>query len=111
MQPSRFLDEVPKELVKTNVIEVASRDRYTDGYAGDPIASPFQKIKPVNTVKEKMLSAKPGSEKEFSDGDTVEHDKFGRGLIIAQTEKVWVIAFDNGGIKKLAKGVADIRKV
>ena len=111
MQPSRFLDEVPEELVKTNVVEASSRDRYTDGYAGDPIASPFKKIKPVNTVKEKMLTAKPVSEKEFSDGDTVEHDKFGRGLIIAQTEKVWVIAFDDGGIKKLAKGIADIRKV
>ena len=58
-----------------------------------------------------MLTAKPVSEKEFSDGDIVEHDKFGRGLIIAQTEKVWVIAFDDGGIKKLAKGIADIRKV
>lgn len=111
MQPSRFLDEVPEELVKTNLTEAKSRDRYTDGYAGTPIDSPFKKIKPVNKVREKMLAANPDTEVKFSDGDTVEHDKFGRGLIIAQTEKVWTIAFDSDGIKKLAKGVADLRKV
>ena len=52
-----------------------------------------------------------GSNDDFSPGDQVTHAKFGHGTVIESDSKTVTIMFDEAGQKKLAKGIAPIKKV
>ena len=41
----------------------------------------------------------------------MEHSKFGRGMVIEQDDRTVTVIFDSVGQKKLAKGMAPVRKV
>ena len=48
---------------------------------------------------------------EFRDGDRVSHPEFGQGIVVSQDETTVSIAFAGTGLKKLAKGVAPLKKI
>ena len=52
-----------------------------------------------------------GSDVDFAAGDKVKHPKFGEGMVIEATASVVTVAFDDAGIKKLAKGIAPLKKL
>ncbi len=44
-------------------------------------------------------------------GDKVKHAKFGTGLIVGEDTSTLTVAFDSVGIKKMAKGIAPLKKI
>lgn len=76
-----------------------------DGYRGKPASTPFD---PLKYVKREI---KAGPVENFEIGDTLEHPKFGRGMLIEQDAKTMSIMFDSVGMKKIGKGFVKITKV
>ncbi len=83
--PSRFLSDIPAELVKIERVGAVRSGMGT--YGMTPTAR----------------TASEASEETFSDGTTVEHPSFGTGMIVAQTDTEYTIAFAGKGIKKITK--------
>ena len=48
---------------------------------------------------------------DFEIGDQVSHGKFGFGLVVDVDDKTVTVIFETVGQKRLAKGIAPIRKV
>ncbi len=59
--------------------------------------------------RRQKANASAGDE-EFAVGDKVRHAKFGEGLIIDQDGKTLTVIFDAAGQKKMAKGIAPLKK-
>ncbi len=79
--PSRFLADIPKELYHEDHTHV--HDSMYTHHAH-------------KTREQTALNA-------FADGTAVAHPQFGTGLIVAQDENTYTIAFAGAGIKKIAK--------
>lgn len=96
--PSRFIEEIPKELTKTNVIEpkpaTYSKNSYSSGTQG---------FKKVITMEDLNKRAK---DFPYSVGEKVTHKKFGLGVVKDVNDKKVTINFV-GGTKEIAMAVAD----
>ena len=91
---SRFLSDIPAKL-----------------YSG------HEQVGQPSTVKRKSSARRPSSNSQlFNDGDHVQHDKFGRGIVIdckdvGDDQEVTVVFKGETGIKKLLGGFAHLVKV
>ena len=115
---SQFLREIDKSLIAGDAIyEKRSFDGSPgvptgsiDGYSGQPY-KPFDSLKYAKTeTRQKAVSA-ADPDMDYEPGDKVSHPKFGGGMVIEQTATTVTVAFDSAGIKKLAKGIAPLRKI
>ena len=88
--PSRFLDNIPKELVE----EIGSDEFYT--------FSPSQSPK---------SSEKPNPKLNLQIGDAVLHPHFGKGVILGVKEDIVRVSFEVKGVKELAVEFANLKKV
>ncbi len=79
----------------------------SDGF-NEPEYRPYD---PLQYAKKAVKSNAMLGDKEFSEGDKVEHGKFGPGLVLETGEKTITVVFDSVGIKKLAKGMAPLKKL
>ncbi len=82
--PSRFIEEADKDSLDIDIPE-----------------------KEVKIIDKKSLIDETA---EYKVGDKVEHDKFGRGIVVSVNKSILSIAFKDG-IKTLMKGHKSIRKV
>jgi DNA helicase II / ATP-dependent DNA helicase PcrA len=82
--PSRFLDDIPSELTTTGLDELNS---------------------PTKTVE------KPTQNLRVKTGDLIEHAHFGVGSVIRVTDDEIVALFGKLGVKRLARGLAPIKKL
>lgn len=82
-----------------------------DGYARDDLAgfNPFDALKKAKEALKNTVAME--ASEEFEVGDIVEHAKFGDGEVIALTASTVTVNFFSVGTKKLAKGIAPIKKV
>ncbi|MDD4376888.1 MAG: UvrD-helicase domain-containing protein [Eubacteriales bacterium] len=78
-----------------------------DGYSNKISYKPFD---PLKYSKQQSKSITKSNE-DYLNGDRVLHSKFGEGTVINQNDKVIIISFDTAGEKKLAKGIAPIKKI
>ena len=62
-------------------------------------------------AKQQTRKAAAGGDTDLNQGDRVKHGKFGEGLVISVTDSIVTVAFDTAGIKKLAKGIAPLKKL
>ena len=62
-------------------------------------------------TKQVAKDSTEGSKIEFIQGDEVYHGRFGHGIVVNVEEKTVTVAFEELGIKKLAKGIAPLKKV
>jgi DNA helicase-2/ATP-dependent DNA helicase PcrA len=85
--PSRFIDNIPSHLI----------ENYQEK---DPREETYFKSR---TKKE--------NENKFKDGERVEHEVFGSGLIISSKGDELTIAFSKAGLKKLSASIAPIKKI
>lgn len=83
-----------------------------DGYASDDYAgyNPFNALKAAKEALKKQV-AKEERESDFEIGDIVEHAKFGVGHVTDMTESTVTVNFASVGTKKLAKGIAPLKKI
>ena len=83
-----------------------------DGYSRDDLAgfNPFDALKAAKDALKKTVASEEKAS-NFSLGDMVEHAKFGVGQVIDVTQSTVSVNFSGVGIKKLAKGIAPIKKI
>ena len=133
-RPSRFLREIPQELVQNSGL---SQERFSSefsgysgsvridpyakppasgGYASRSYASPSYGTQSTRTIAQKQATVvgKTEASVDFSVGDRVSHRTFGEGLIVSATamgnDVLLEIAFDSVGTKKLMAKFAKIKK-
>jgi len=106
---SRFLDEIPSELM---IEEAAQKPKVA--YTPISYAKPQTPQRPtVSYIPQKAKAASP----EFAKGDMVNHDTFGRGMILSVlkmgNDAMLEIAFDQVGTKRLmaVAAAAKMRKL
>lgn len=81
-----------------------------DGYAAKESPRPYDALRYAKAAT-RANAAAGGSDSDFAAGDKVRHAKFGEGLVIDQDEKTISVIFDSAGMKKMAKGIAPLKKV
>jgi len=96
--PSRFLSEIPQELIEETEQTESILEKYTK-----------QNKQKFYSSKSKRKQKK--KKDEFVDGEKVSHEKFGQGMIISQTDEDITIAFQGAGLKKLAKGIVALTRL
>ena len=112
---SEFMREInPKLLAGDGVYKSGSvgaktgSTRYLDGRY-DPISGDYQfqnHIKAKSEMKKKLVH-----DEHFEVGDRVIHGKFGEGVVLEVTPKIIRVEFVGHGVKKLAVGIAPIKKM
>lgn len=78
-----------------------------DGFAV-PAYKPYDPLQRAR--KESKVNAS-GNDSDFNAGDTVTHGKFGRGIVLEADEKTVTVIFEEAGRKKLARGIAPLKKI
>ena len=67
---------------------------------------------PLKYAKQAVKQNAGGTLSEaFHPGDRVSHAKFGSGMVIETDDKTVTILFDEAGRKKMAKGIAPLKKI
>ncbi len=64
-----------------------------------------------NAVAASVAAEETAGGEDFAIGDRVRHAKFGEGLVIDQDDKTMTVIFDAAGQKKMAKGIAPLKKI
>ena len=110
---SRFLREIPEELVKKD--EPVSQMRRLNSLPFDSgFDRPhYEKVTINRTVTHP--TAPMGKKESFNEGDVVEHATFGRGEILSAkivgADTLYEIAFEKVGTKKLMASFAKLKKI
>lgn len=108
--PSRFLSEIPTELVEKREQKPESAFfpnrkpafRSSFGYSRKTSSVEASKYPSEKTASGAM---------DLRPGDMVEHDQFGSGLVLSLDGKLVSVAFKRAGVKKMMLGVAPLRKI
>jgi ATP-dependent DNA helicase UvrD/PcrA len=99
--PSRFLADIPPELV--------------DASAGIPAGVPVQGMAPARVIEAARPAVPVVLVQRYTPGDQVEHRSWGRGTILkstmTRTDEEVIVKFDKVGMKILAVSLAPIVKV
>ena len=107
---SRFLSEIPKELLITDV-PLPSRIKQQIGRAGIS----FEAWQNENKNNKKKTEAAAGELVQFIKGDRVRHRKFGDGTVVSAqsfgNDAILVIDFDTAGTKRLMAVFAKLEKI
>ena len=120
---STFLREIDKKLLTGDAIFEKKRDSFLgdeftgpgvstgsfDGYMSSNKAGykPFDSLSYSKAHTKKVAA---GGD-DLKSGDRVKHSKFGEGMVIEADDKTISIIFDEVGLKKMAKGIAVLKKL
>ena len=106
--PSRFLREIPEDIVERKGGYHQSFDRnsfVSGGYVPQRIAYGKPSAKPAQSVLSQYCAPKPATYLDLNKGDMVQHTAFGRGMVLSVVrmsgDALLEIAFDKIGTKKL----------
>ena len=126
MRESQFLREVDSKLLdgdgvfrrKENVgIGRVQGPGVSTGSIDGAASEAMSGYKPYDILKEAKAAAKRNAKKtnqaetDFYVGDRLSHPKFGEGTVIGTSESTVTVDFDSEGIKKMAKGIAPLKKI
>ena len=117
---SRFVSEIPRELLNKHVLD--TEKRYTEKSGSFGGALPWETKTPVNNNNfEKTLSfgkqfkVEKAQSLDYSVGDTVKHIKFGVGKVLeivdGDRDFEVKVNFEKFGIKKMYAGFANLTKI
>jgi DNA helicase-2/ATP-dependent DNA helicase PcrA len=108
-EPSRFLDDIPKELVTTSLPWGGEREEiHYDESDFTPVTALYSKARtqPVPTPKKTI---------ELSAGDRVQHAMFGEGEVVSckqvGDDQQVTVNFLDGGVKRLLLSFAPLEKI
>jgi len=94
--PSRFIDDIPTHLLSQNI-----EHGTWNNYRKEKSAVENKENAPCSMLHAPCLK----------DGDRVEHEAFGPGLIISTQGDILTIAFSKVGLKKLSAAIAPLKKL
>ncbi|MDD7305385.1 MAG: 3'-5' exonuclease [Peptoniphilaceae bacterium] len=110
-RPSRFIEEIKDDLENIKTYHTPSFSRKFEKQTNEI----YMREKTRESVFDKKLEKKQAANLIFQVGDTINHSKWGRGMIVQIRESEdgneLVIAFDKKGLKKLNQNYAPIVKV
>ncbi len=126
--PSRFISEIPSELVEMISPPASSYGRFDgsstynkgyDSYSSSSdvyfASSNYGKSAPVRSSLGAVNNQSIAGDKGLKTGDTVMHRKFGKGLIVSTqalgNDVLLEVAFETYGTKKLMEGMAGLKKI
>ncbi|MDY2960165.1 MAG: UvrD-helicase domain-containing protein [Hornefia sp.] len=114
---SQFLRELDKSLVQGDAVYERKPSGFgsglgvntggADGYSKKAF-KPYDSLRYATMETARKVAA---SDADFAPGDRVKHGKFGEGMVIECSEKIVSVMFDESGLKKLAKGIAPLKKI
>ncbi|MGN0713130.1 MAG: ATP-dependent helicase [Anaerovoracaceae bacterium] len=116
-QPSSRMQQVQQAGRTLTPAEIAARGRSggiaaSSAAAGSPAARSSFTYDPLKAARQASTRTAAGAGGvDFAVGDQVSHGKFGFGLVVDVDEKTVTVIFETVGQKKLAKGIAPIKKV
>jgi DNA helicase-2/ATP-dependent DNA helicase PcrA len=105
--PSRFLREIPEDMVEKKGGYHSQQRTYTPGYSAAGTQNPYAAALQKASYKSAYSAPKPaaGPVLDLKKGDMVQHTAFGRGMVLSVMkmggDALLEIAFDQIGTKKL----------
>jgi DNA helicase-2/ATP-dependent DNA helicase PcrA len=116
-EPSRFLGDIPRELVKTKGGEESGGDKTTRARAGrdtlDELLSGL-KYKKQTTWEANTANPSGSVSQQFRAGDKVKHPSFGDGVVVSSKmngdDEELEVAFVGQGVKRLIAAYAKLEK-
>lgn len=117
IQPASRMQQVQQAGRTLTPAEIAARGRSggtaaSSAAAGSPAARSSFAYDPLKAARQASARTAAGAGGvDFAVGDQVSHGKFGFGLVVDVDEKTVTVIFETVGQKKLAKGIAPIKKV
>ena len=116
---SQFLREVDKKLLDGDAVyERKRRDSGLgvstgayDGFTAKESPRPYDALRYAKAETKANVKEAASSGEAIGIGDKVRHAKFGQGLVIDQDGKTITVIFDTAGQKKMAKGIAPLKKI
>lgn len=115
---SAFLRELDQMVLDPNCDRVYTPTRRTNNSLGidtgslDGFAKPaYKPYDPLEHAKKAVKAGAGGSGDALKAGDRVSHGKFGEGIVLETDDKTITVVFDSVGRKKLAKGIAPLKKI
>ena len=110
--PSRFLKEIPEELVQAERSPYESQSRPAYSFSAHSPSRPAADTLTINTTIRKPT---PASKEAFNPGDRVSHATFGEGDVISVkrmgADWLYEVVFDKVGTKKLMGSYAKLKKI
>ena len=110
--PSRFLKEIPEELVQAERSPYESQARSAYSFSARSQERPAADVLTINTTVRKPITA---SKEAFNPGDRVFHATFGEGDVISVkrmgADWLYEVVFDKVGTKKLMASFAKLKKI
>ncbi len=114
---SCFLNEIDKKYLDSDISAGTPRSdfgtrtatAFRDGYAENP--APKSPFKGMVSVQREVMAKSAGNGPDLAVGDHVTHVKFGRGEVIEVDAKTVTVVFESEGRKKLARGIAPLKKI
>lgn len=103
--PSRFMDDIPAHLLEEDDKSKTSDVKFQRSYLPAGRSQKSQSLDFTQTADGKPRIA------DYKDGDRVDHEAFGPGLIISVQGDILTIAFSKAGLKKLSASIAPLRKL
>ncbi len=129
---SRFIDEIDSKFFEEGESDSVSNGYGGSGFLGDDFDDKFFDEKEDNnskfqgggrsvnmwnfgeTKKEKEDNFLEGEnikkKNNFNDGQKVKHQEFGQGIVVYSDDDTITVAFENIGVKKLAKKIVQLEK-
>jgi DNA helicase-2/ATP-dependent DNA helicase PcrA len=106
--PSRFLDDIPSHLIENFEKENSNlKIKKVENYS----SSQFRRMENVTLIKKTDFNRHLSGAKNYKDGDWIQHEIFGAGLIIASNGDILTVAFKKAGLKKISASLAPIKKI
>ncbi len=119
--PSRFLDDIPLELITTEQSEMndySYRNRPAKVQKYYDFEDDTEVVDLATGEREVICKDDEGNNKRdtmqnqnFADGDRVKHEEFGIGVVVASDAEAISIVFKKKGLKKIAKTYTNLTKV
>ena len=108
---SQFIREIVKTVLEGDPPVKRKKNRFLeDGYSKE-IIKPFDGLAYSKKETKDMAAKIKNMEGVFKAGDSVSHEKFGKGKVIEAQGVIVTVIFDSVGTKKLAVGLAPLRKL
>ena len=109
--PSRFLSEIPEELIEVRSPQSAVRSEIRTSDFGHRTMNDENGVKLSVTISDGQSNKNITKSDAWKDGDSVFHASFGKGVIVSQDETIVTVAFAGAGVKKLDKTIAPIKRL